>query len=142
MTEDDTTLPLRDEILRVLDGSEPLGIKALQDALPLGGTQAEMVGLAATLHSMSREGANAAERTRGVKGRPFRYRLLGAGEIPPAPPPPRKAARPPRKPQVSAPRPERLEAACAALEQALVALVQDPATLAVVRAYVALKAQP
>jgi hypothetical protein len=50
-------------------------------------------------------------------------------------------AKPDRKPKAPAKPHQPLEAACAALEQALVALVQDPATLAVVRAYMALKAQ-
>jgi hypothetical protein len=134
MTEDDT--PLRDEILRLLTAT-PVGIGDLSAALNLS-TNGETVALAATLHALVKEGAIAAERAAGIKGRPFRYRQLVPGETPPAP----RKSKPPRK-QASTPKaqPEPLQAACAALEKAIQALVPDPAVMSLVRAYLSLKSK-
>jgi hypothetical protein len=134
MTEDDT--PLRDEILRVLT-TEPVGIGAIAEELHLA-SKAETVALAAELHSLSREGAIAAEGTAGVKGRPFRYRQLAPGETP-APLPRKGKIRKQSSPKTQ---PEPLQAACAALEKAIQALVPDPNVMALVRALVSLKSKP
>jgi predicted ArsR family transcriptional regulator len=129
MTDDDTP-PLRDEILRILT-SDPVGIGDIADELSLA-SKAETIALAAQLHSLAKEGSIVAERTAGVKGRPFRYRQLAPGETPPAPP---RSKGKTRKQSTPKAQPEPLQAACAALERAL------GATLALVKAYVALKTQ-
>jgi hypothetical protein len=127
---DDT--PLRDEVLRVLT-TDPVGIGDIATELNLASKE-ETIALAAELHALSREGAIAAERAPGVKGRPFRYRQLAPGETP-APPPHRKS----KTPRKQASKPEPLEAACVALEKAIQTLVPDPAVMSLVKAYVALK---
>jgi hypothetical protein len=137
MTDDDT--PLRDDVLRVLtDAPEPLGIRAIAAELNLS-TKSEMIRLAATLHVLTKEGALVTEGG-GAPGRKFAYRLRREGE--PMGAVPMLKAKASRKAKTTTTKPHQpLEAACVALEQALVALVQDPATLAVVQAYIALKAK-
>jgi hypothetical protein len=118
MTDDDT--PLRNDVLRVLtDAPEPLGIRAIAAELHLS-TKPEMIRLAATLHSLTKEGALVTEGG-GAPGRKFAYRLRREGE--PMGAVPMLKAKTSRKSKATAkPHPEPLEVACAALEQALVAL--------------------
>jgi hypothetical protein len=68
-----------------------------------------------------KEGSIAAERTPGIKGRPFRYRQLAPGETPALPP--RKGKT--RKQSTSKTQPEPLQAAYVAIEKAIEALAGD-----------------
>lgn len=134
---DDTPTP-RDDVLRVLAGAEgATGLADIAAELRMT-TKEDRAELASVLHRLKTEGAVTAERAH-EKGRRFRYRIAEGAENQLPPSRPQKAARrgvSSSRPQ--APR-EPLHAACEAMETALAAMVKDPAVMAAVRAYGALR---